>query len=262
MEESMGNCFSEKVAIVTGAASGIGEAVAIDLCKAGATVIAVDLNEEKLHRLYDQMYDNVKIVQANVCSQNDRKRILQVAVEFGGPDFLINAAGILRTMDIFSVTEEMWDEIQNANAKSSFFMCQTIGKYWVDNNKKGAIVNFSSAAGKTSKTLYLAPYNASKASLIAITKSFAYALSPSGSRVNCVCPGIIDTPMQTALIKGISNQSAESEAIVTQKRKDLIPLGRVGTPQEVSKVVEFLLSDSSSYMTGQSINITGGMVMY
>jgi NAD(P)-dependent dehydrogenase (short-subunit alcohol dehydrogenase family) len=254
--------FQDNVAIITGAASGIGQAVALDLYKAGAKIVAVDLKEEHLAKAFtNETHGDLVLVQGNVSRGEDRRKILDAAIDLGGPDFLINAAGIIRIKDIFEVTEDIWDEIQDVNAKACFFMCQAVGDYWMKNGKKGVIVNFSSSAGKTASTTQIAPYNASKASVIAITKSFAYALAPAGCRVNCVCPGLIKTPMQQALKIGLTNGSAKPEDIANQRLR-MVPMGREGTPEEVSKVVQFLLSDSASYMTGQAINITGGMVMY
>jgi NAD(P)-dependent dehydrogenase (short-subunit alcohol dehydrogenase family) len=252
-----------KVAIVTGAASGIGLSITQDLNAAGVRIIAADLNVEKLAASFPKdVYEHVVIVPANVSSGADRKKILQTAIDLGGPDFLVNAAGIVRTKEIFEVTEEIWDQIQDVNAKSCFFMCQAVGQYWVKKQKTGAIVNFSSSAGKTASNTLIAPYSASKASVIAITKAFANALASSGCRVNCVCPGLINTPMQEILKRELSNSLGAPEENVENMRLSMVPLGREGTPEEVSKVVQFLLSDSSAYMTGQSINITGGMVMY
>ncbi|MGG1660674.1 SDR family NAD(P)-dependent oxidoreductase [Brevibacillus sp. NRS-1366] len=252
-----------KVAIVTGAASGIGREIASELLAAGAHVVAADLDGAKLAEVFPQeTFANVTTVAANVCVAGERKKILEAALVQGGVDYLVNSAGIVRTSDIFSVSEEEWDLIQNVNAKSCFFMCQLIGNYWRQNGETGAIVNFSSSAGKTASTTPIAPYNASKASVIAVTKSFAHALAPYACRVNCVCPGLINTPMQQSLKNGLSHGGDAEEAEVAKRRVAMVPLGREGNVEEVSRVVCFLLSDGAGYMTGQAVNITGGMVMY
>ncbi len=245
--------FKDKVVVVTGSASGIGKAIVSQLLKLEAKIVAVDINQESSNRY--------RMVTADICSATDRSRILMEACQLGEPSYLINAAGIMGMKNIFHVTEESWDRIQNVNAKACFFMCQLFATYWLEQGIKGSIVNFSSSAGKTSATSENAAYSASKASVISITKSFAYALASAGCRVNCVCPGIILTPMSERVLNELSNERGVIKEEIAANRLKTVPLGREGTPEEVVSVVLFLLSEQASYMTGQSINITGGLVM-
>lgn len=255
--------FKNKVVVVTGAASGIGKSVVTSLFHTEAYIVAVDLHTENFAQIFHEVDPSrYRIVKADICKSQDRERILHEACQLGEPAYLVNAAGIAGMKDIFKVTEENWDRIQNVNAKSCFFMCQLFGAYFLEHGIKGSIVNFSSSAGKTSATAENAAYSASKASVISITKTFAYVLASSGSRINCVCPGIILTPMSETVLDQLSSERGIQKDEIARNRLKTVPMGREGTPEEVSNVVLFLLSNASSYMTGQAINITGGLVMY
>lgn len=252
--------FDGKVAIITGAASGIGEAVAYELLEQGVKLVVADNNKEALaHSFPATNKEIMKRVRADISKREDRELLLATALQYGRVDYLVNAAGVIRVKEIFEVTEEEWDFIQDINAKSCFFMCQLIGDHWVKNGQRGNIVNFSSSAATLATTSAIAAYSASKASVVAITKTFAQVLATTGSRVNCVAPGIIETPMQEALQHQLINELADE--VTRDSRLAKVPMQREGTREEVASVVRFLLSEDSSYMTGQSINITGGMVM-
>lgn len=250
--------FEGRVAVVTGATGGIGQQVVADLSAAGARVVACDLDEERLHALY---HGNaaVKVVAADVTVAENRARILAQALDLGPVWHLINIHGINPMAEISDVTEALWERVQSVNATSVFFLCQQFAPHLVDG---GSIVNFSSLAGKEATTVACAPYNASKAAVIAITKTFARYLAPRNVRVNCVCPGIIDTPMQDEVIQGLVKATGRSSDEVRSMRAAWSPLGRMGTPTDVSGVVLFLLSDMAAYLTGQAINITGGTITY
>lgn len=252
--------FEGKVAIITGAASGIGKAIAFDLLEKGAKLVLADIDMNRLTKTFSPENEvNIKLVKANVCESEERQFILKRALEYGSVDYLINAAGVIQVKNIFEVDESDWDSIQNVNAKACFFMCQLVGDYWRKQNKPGNIINFSSSAAKMATTPALAAYSASKVSVVAMTKAFAHTLAHTGTRVNCVCPGVIQTPMQDELQ---SQLETKLESKVTwESRIDRIPMKREGSSEEVASVVRFLLSQDSSYMTGQSINITGGMLM-
>lgn len=254
------NEFMNKVAIISGAASGIGKSVAFNLLEKGAKLVLVDLDLERLKNVYKDIDSKqVKLIKTNICLDEDRQRVLDEALELGTVNYLINAAGLVQVQDLFKVTESDWDEIQNVNVKANFFMCQLIGKYWIQKDKKGVIVNFSSSAAKMASSPELVAYSASKASVLAMTKTFAHLLADTGSRVNCVCPGVIQTPMQDAIQSRLENDVEKK--VSWDARISRIPLKREGSSEEVASVIEFLLSNKSSYMTGQSINITGGMLM-
>ena len=153
------------------------------------------------------------------------------------------------------VTEEHWDAIMNVNAKAVFFACQAVLPTMIA-QKRGVIVSLASLSGKVGGRTNL-PYNASKAAVISITKSLAIAHAADGIRVNCVCPGFVETDMWS---KVATEQSALAE--FTRQRVASVPLGRMERPEDVANVIGFLCSEKASYMTGQAINVTGGVIMH
>ena len=176
---------------------------------------------------------------------------------FGRIDVLVNNAGIYRAALPLDITEEHWDAVMNINAKAVFFASQAVLPTMIA-QKRGAIVSLASMAGKVGSRTNL-PYNASKAAVISITKSLALAHAADGIRVNCVCPGFVETDMelvsreQGALL-GVSPED------FTEQRAAQVPLGRMEQPEDVAKVIGFLASDRAGYMTGQAINVTGGLI--
>jgi NAD(P)-dependent dehydrogenase (short-subunit alcohol dehydrogenase family) len=238
-------------AIVTGAASGIGQAVAFRLLQEGIDVLAVDLDEERLAPVAAK---GARPMSADVSSPADRERI---AAEADGLDYLVNAAGIISLQPILEVTPREWRRISDVNAESVFFLCQAIGPRM---REGAAIVNLSSSIAKFAANTDAAVYAASKAAVLSITRSFAYAFAPRRVRVNAICPGLIDTPMQDKLVTDVARQRGITTDELREARNSLVPLGRMGTAEETAEVIWFLLSDGAAYMTGQAINFTGGWV--
>jgi NAD(P)-dependent dehydrogenase (short-subunit alcohol dehydrogenase family) len=184
----------------------------------------------------------------------------QTRAEFGRIDVLVNNAGIYRAAATLDVTEEHWDAIMNINAKAVFFATQAVLPTMIA-QKRGIIVNLASMAGKIGSRTNL-PYNASKAAVISMTKSLALAHAADGIRVNCVCPGFVETDMWTSLAHqqgAMLNQSPEE---FTRQRLRQIPLGRMERPEDVANVIGFLVSSRSEYMTGQALSVDGGLVMH
>ena len=238
-------------AIVTGAASGIGQAVAFRLLREGIDVLAVDLDEERLAPVVEK---GARPLAADVSSPADRERI---AAGADGLDYLVNAAGIIALTPILEVTPDSWRRINDVNAESVFFLCQAIGPRM---REGGAIVNLSSSIAKFAANTEAAVYAASKAAVLSITRSFAYAFAARQVRVNAICPGLIDTPMQDRLLEDVSRQRGMTMEELRDQRNKLVPLGRMGTAEETAEAIWFLLSDSAAYMTGQALNFTGGWV--
>ena len=172
---------------------------------------------------------------------------------------LVNAAGVIELKPIWQFTVEDWRRIQTVNAESIFFLCQGIGPRMPSG---AAIVNLSSSSAKLATTLEAAIYAASKATILSITRSFAYALAPRGVRVNAVCPGIVDTPMQDQVLDEVAHLRDMTRNELEAARNAMVPLGRPSTAEECARLIWFLLSAESAYMTGQAINWTGGMVTW
>jgi NAD(P)-dependent dehydrogenase (short-subunit alcohol dehydrogenase family) len=241
-------------AIVTGAASGIGRATALLLLERGASVVAADRDESGLALVTDA---GAEPIVCDVTEPADRARLAAAA----GPacKHLVNAAGIIRLTALEAVSEDDWERIMGVNAKALLFLCQLV----VPNlGAGGAVVNVASGAGKTGSTHEAAVYGASKAAVLSLTRSFAHAYAGRGVRVNAVCPGLVDTPMNDVVLEGIAPLRGIEPGEYGRSRLGAVPLGRMADPREVAEVIAFLLSDASSYMTGQSVNVTGGMITY
>jgi NAD(P)-dependent dehydrogenase (short-subunit alcohol dehydrogenase family) len=239
--------------IVTGAASGIGRAVALRAAREGASVLAVDLDEAGLA---DAAAAGCRTMAADVADAGDRERM---AAEGEGADFLVNAAGVILLKPILDVSVDDWRRVQTINAESIFFLCQAIGPRMAEG---GAIVNLSSSSAKLASTTEAAAYAASKTIILSITRSFAYALAPRKVRVNAICPGIIDTPMQDRVLDEVAAMRGTTAGALSEARNRTVPLGRAASADECAGAIWFLLSDEAAYMTGQAINYTGGLVMW
>ena len=242
-----------RLAVVTGAASGIGQAVAMRLLAEGARVLAVDINGDGLEPVVE--LGAVPLV-ADLSQPDDRARVIAAG---RGAHYLVNAAGILFMRPIFEVGYEEWKRIWAVNVDSMFFLCQGIGPSMPAG---GAIVNLSSSSAKLATTIEVAPYSMTKAAALGMTRSFAYALAPHNVRVNAICPGIVDTPMQDKVLATVAPARGMTVEDLAQARVKTVPLGRSASAPECAGVIWFLLSDASAYMTGQAVNFTGGLVMW
>jgi len=237
--------------VVTGAGSGIGKAVALRLLGQDVEVLAVDIDETRLAAAKEA---GCRTMAADLAEPADRARLAEIA---DGYDYLVNSHGIILIKPVLEVTLEDWRRIQTVNAESVFFLCQQIGPRL---QPGGAIVNLSSSSAKLASTVEVAAYAASKTTILSITRSFAYALASRPVRVNAICPGIVDTPMQDNVLASVSRLRNTNLAELEQVRTRAVPLGRAARPDECAGLIQFLLSDEASYMTGQALNFTGGMV--
>lgn len=242
-----------KRAIVTGAASGIGRAVTERLLRDGVQVLAVDRDVAGLAML------TAANCNRQIADLGDHDQRLSLAVAAQDYDYLINSAGVILLKPIAEVTLDDWRHIQTVNAEAVFFLCQQIGPRL---RPGGAIVNLSSSSAKYANTTEVAAYAASKTTVLSITRSFAYAYAPIPIRVNAVCPGIIDTPMQDAVVARVAVARGVTPNELIAARHKAVPLGRAGTAAECAGAIAFLLSDDAAYMTGQAINVTGGLVTW
>ena len=247
----MEQLFNEKVAIITGGNSGIGEEVSITLAKLGAQVVIVNRNKisgKKIERkIISRGYKALHIT-ADISKIGDIDRMINEVMErFGRIDVLINSAGINIRKPIENFTEEDWDEIININLKGVFFCCQKVGEKMAKQNH-GKIVNIGSVSAEQVLPLR-SIYNGSKAGIHAISKSMAIEWAKYNINVNVVAPGMIITP----LTKKFLEENNRKNIYVNN-----IPLRRLGNPEDVAKIVTFLASDAARHITGQIIFVDGG----
>jgi NAD(P)-dependent dehydrogenase (short-subunit alcohol dehydrogenase family) len=253
-----------QVAIVTGAGRGIGRATALELARMGADIAVAELDRITAERTAAEVQGlgrKACAVPTDVTSRPDLAAMVQrTRAELGRIDVLVNNAGIYRAASTLEVTEEHWDAVLNLNARAVFFASQAVLPAMIA-QKRGAIISLASMAGKIGSRTNL-PYNASKAAVISITKSLALAHAADGIRVNCVCPGFVETDMWTAVARDQGALLGLAPEEFTRQRAAQVPLGRMERPEDVAHVIGFLASSRSGYMTGQAINVTGGLIMH
>ncbi len=242
-----------RLAVVTGAASGIGVAVARRLLSEGADVLAVDINGAGLAPISAA---GARPLVADLADPAGRARVIEAG---RGAHYLVNAAGILFVRPILEVSLEEWKRIWAVNVDSMFFLCQGIGATMPPG---GAIVNLSSSSAKLASTVEVAPYSMTKTAVLGVTRSFAYVLAKQQVRVNAICPGIVDTPMQDRVLEDVAPFRGMTAEELANARLKTVPLGRTSSPDECAGVIWFLLSGAAAYMTGQAVNFTGGLVMW
>ncbi len=242
-----------KTAIVTGGSRGIGRAIALCLAAEGANVAVIYAGntaaaEETLQAITDKGGKAISI-QCDVANEDAvTAMVKQVKEQFGSIDILVNNAGITRDGLLMRMKTADWQAVLDTNLTGTFFCTKAVTK-WMMKQRSGAIVNLTSVVGLTGNAGQ-ANYAAAKSGIIGFTKSVAKELASRGIRANAVAPGCIDTDMTAVL----------SDAVKEEMLKT-IPLGRVAQPEEVAKAVLFLVSDCASYITGQVLNVDGGMVM-
>ena len=242
-----------KVAIVTGAARGIGKAIALKFAAEGASVgftdLAVDDNALATEKEIAAMGVKVKAYASNAANYEDTHNVVdQIVKDFGRVDVLVNNAGITRDGLMMRMTEQQWDMVINVNLKSAFNFVHAITPVMMK-QKSGSIINMSSVVG-VSGNAGQCNYSASKAGMIGLAKSIAKEVGSRGIRANCIAPGFIITEMTAVLTEEVKAEWAKN-----------IPLRRGGTPEDVANVATFLASDLSSYVSGQVIHVCGGMNM-
>jgi len=256
--------LSGQVAIVTGAGRGIGRATALELARMGADILIAEMDKAGAERTAAEVKDigrRVSVVPTDVTRRADLETMADRArVELGRIDILVNNAGIYRAAAPLDVTEEHWDAIMNVNAKAVFFASQAVLPTMIA-QKRGVIVSLASMAGKIGSKNNL-PYNASKAAVISMTKSLALAHAADGIRVNCVCPGFVETDMWTYVSREQGKLMGLTPDEFTRQRASQVPLGRMERPEDVANVIGFLASSKSGYMTGQALSVDGGLVMH
>ena len=244
------NNFRKQIFIVTGATSGIGKESALQAINNEANVSVVARRESELKKIFEH-FQNVEIIAADITNDADRKRIIEKTVaRFGGIDVLINAAGIIGMGSIENTTMENWDTMLDVNLRSLFRLTQLAIPFLMQS--KGNIVNVSSVTGVRAFPNVLS-YFVSKAGVDQFTRCTALELAPKGVRVNAVNPGVVFTNLHKA-----SGMSDEAYQKFLEHSKTTHPLGRVGSPEEVAKLILFLASENAGWITGETIAIDGG----
>ncbi len=244
--------LSKKIAVVTGASRGIGKAMAETYAQAGAHVICVSRNEDALNGVADLIRSNGGSASVAACNVSDlenfQKLIKDTADNYGSVDILVNNAGITRDTLIMRMSEDDWDTVIDINLKGAFNGIKAVTRTMMK-QKSGRIINISSVVGLTGNAGQV-NYAASKAGLIGLTKSAAKEIGSRGITVNCIAPGYIATDMTNQL------DDQAKDLLISQ-----IPLGRIGSPDDIAATALFLASDEAGYITGQTFTVDGGMVM-
>jgi 2-dehydro-3-deoxy-L-rhamnonate dehydrogenase (NAD+) len=240
-----------KSAIVTGAAQGIGNAIAKRLADEGAAVAIVDISKEGADRAAAEIGGDAIGVRADVADGGDVERAFSEVIErLGQLDVLVNNAGIVGTdTPVKDLEEDDWNRVLDVNLKGTFLCSQAAVRHMIP-RKTGAIVSVASISGKEGNA-NMAPYSVSKAGVICFTKALAKEVLTDGIRVNCVAPALIDSP----LLDGMDQERVD---FLTSK----IPLGRLGKPEEVAATILFLATDESTFATGACFDVSGGRATY
>jgi 3-oxoacyl-[acyl-carrier protein] reductase len=245
--------FKDQVAIITGAAKGIGRSIALALVKEGAKVVLVDVDGEVLRSLQEEIEKRggqALSVACDISTFFDVERMVEQGLKaFGRIDLLVNNAGIIRRGTIETVSEEDWDRVIAVNLKGTFNCCKAVVGP-MKRQRSGKIVNVSSIAGKLGDITSAPGYGSSKAGADALMKTLARQLAPSGIRVNAVAPHAIETEMSAQW------PDERKREVITG-----IPLGRLGRPEDVAAAVLFLASDDASFITGEILDVNGGAFM-
>ena len=243
-----------KVALITGAGSGIGRAIAVLFAEQGAKVVVVDVNDDgnKTVAQIKKKGGAAIFIHADVSKSDSVKKMVETTVkEFGNLTVLVNNAGIESVGSVVEVTEEVWDKVINVNLKGTF-LCSKYSAPKILQSGGGVIINIASVLGLIGSKGESA-YCASKGGIIALTRAMAMDFAPQGIRVNCICPGSVLTPTFKRVMMTIGNYKSAFE-----RNLEKIPLKRVAEPDEIAQAALYLASDRSSYMTGSALVIDGG----
>jgi meso-butanediol dehydrogenase/(S,S)-butanediol dehydrogenase/diacetyl reductase len=257
-----------KAAIVTGAGRGIGRAIAFRLAREGVAVVVADIDVASSEQTCDEIKKNGgKSIAFRVDVLNQSHIDLMVATcadAFNEVNILVHNAGVAAIGRLTETDEETWDRVMDVNAKGTFLTCKAAARRMIEQGKGGRIIVNASGAGKTApgKSIPLGVYAASKHAVVGFSKQLGLELAEHQILVNCICPGVVDTPMwdlidrETAKIQGVPAGSVKSAIVAS------IPIGRIQSPDDVANVVAFLASDDASYITADAVNCAGGLIPY
>jgi 3-oxoacyl-[acyl-carrier protein] reductase len=244
-----------KIALVTGAQQGIGKAIALAYGREGASVVINYLDNqaaaEEIASQIRALGQRAVPLAGDVAQAADIRRMVEAGESLGGIDILVNNAGIFPRVEFLDMTEAQWDEVLNVNLKGTFLCTQAVAQKLVERGRPGAVINLASSAAFRSSPRGV-HYVASKAGIVGVTRATALELAPYRVRVNAIAPGTTDTAQPRY---GMSEE--ELQAAGRQ-----VPLGRMGTPEDVADLAVFLASDEARHITGQTIHVNGGQYLY
>ena len=255
--------LTDKVALVTGAGSGIGRACAIALAEAGAQIVAVDINGKTAADTASTIaaFQRKSLgLQADVGDLADIDRMVRAAIEaFGRIDIAVNNAGVTRRADIMDLTEADWDRIHRVNAKGVFFCLQRVAREMIP-QREGRIINIASIAGRGYAGTSNAAYAASKGAVISLTKSASQQLAKHTINVNAICPGVTRSALSDANLRVRAEQEGVTLQEMERRRAAVIPLNRANDPEDIAAMAVFLASPGARNITGQCYNVDGGLI--
>jgi NAD(P)-dependent dehydrogenase (short-subunit alcohol dehydrogenase family) len=255
------SCLYERRALVTGAGSGIGRAIAIALAREGARVCVTDLDPKLAQQTADGIGGQAFAAALDVTDEVATAEIFAAAHErLGGLDLVCANAGVSSMRRVTDLSVADWDQNMNVNAKGIFLTDREAVRWFLRDKVKGTIVNTASLASKVGAPL-LAHYSASKFAVVGFTQALAREVASHGIRVNAVCPGFVRTSMQQREIAWEAQLRGLTEKQVVNEYVQQTPLGRLEEPEDVADVVVFLSSSFARFMTGQAVNVTGGVYM-
>jgi meso-butanediol dehydrogenase / (S,S)-butanediol dehydrogenase / diacetyl reductase len=256
-----GGVLAGRTALVTGAAAGIGRAIAARLAAAGARVCVADLNRAAAEAVAASLGAGHLALHCDVTQAQSVAGLLDaVWGTFGTLDIVCANAGVSTMNRVRDLSEAEWDMNMDVNAKGIFLIDQAAIRHWLDAGKPGIIVNTASVAGKTGAPL-LAHYCASKFAVVGFTQSLAKEVARDGIRVNCICPGYVRTSMQAREVEWEGTLRGMSSEAVLQEYVSLTPMGRLEEPEDVAEAVLFLAGDGARFITGEALNVSGGAFM-
>lgn len=254
-----------KVALVTGAGSGIGEAIALAYAAEGAVLAVSDINDAWAIRTANKLIDKgaraigIRADCGDVASIN--QMVARAVSELGRIDIIVNNAAVTRPAYIMDLTEDDWDKIHRVNAKGVFFCIQAAAREMIRQGDGGRIINMASIAGRGFSRTSNAIYAASKGAVIALTKTAAQQLARHDINVNSICPGATLTELASDVYQSAARESGKTMEEVLIEAQKLIPIGRANAPEDIAAMAVFLASAGGRNITGQSYNVDGGQVM-
>ena len=257
----MSERFRDRGVLITGGAAGMGRAIAAAFVAEGANVVIADVNAERAAQTAQEMSSKGNVI-AFGCDVTNADMVADTVrrseEHLGGIDVLVNNAGVITMAKCVDVSEKDWDFVMDVNAKGVFLMVRATLPRMLQRGR-GSIVNIASQAGKRGYKLFT-HYCASKAAVIVFSKGVALEVAPT-VRVNCICPGVVNTEMMDREYAWEEEMTGDTKDEIQKRWLAGIPMGRFQEPEHIARVTLFIASDDASEMTGQAINVTGGMVM-